>query len=98
MQDKCAEDQKVIEVRKRDVEQELSQVQPEVDAAKSAVGELKSNNINEIKNYKIPPDPVADVLQGVLKLMGQEDTSWNAMRRFLGQPGVIQAILNFDAS
>jgi dynein heavy chain 2 len=30
--------------------------------------------------------------------MGQEDTSWNAMKRFLGQAGVIQGILNFDAS
>lgn len=71
------------------VEQELSGVQPEVDAARSAVGQLKASNLNEIKNFRIPPDPVNDVLQGVLKLMGQEDTSWNSMKRFLGQPGVI---------
>lgn len=29
--------------------------------------------------------------------MGQQDTSWNAMKRFLSQPGVIPSILNFDA-
>jgi dynein heavy chain 2 len=29
--------------------------------------------------------------------MGQEDTSWAAMKRFLGQAGVIPSILNFDA-
>jgi dynein heavy chain 2 len=46
----------------------------------------------------MPPDAVSDVLQGVLRLMGQEDTSWNAMKRFLGQAGVIPAILNFDAT
>lgn len=45
----------------------------------------------------MPPDAVSDVLQGVLMLMGQEDTSWNAMKRFLSQAGVISAILNFDA-
>ena len=46
----------------------------------------------------MPPDAVSDVLQGVLRLMGQEDTSWNAMKRFLSQSGVISSILNFDAS
>lgn len=73
-------------------------MQPHVDAAKAAVGELKPANLTEIKNFRLPPDAVSDVLQGVLRLMGQEDTSWNAMKRFLGQPGVIQGILNFDAS
>ena len=45
----------------------------------------------------MPPDAVSDVLQGVLRLMGQDDTSWNAMKKFLGQTGVVQSILNFDA-
>ena len=71
------------------VEEELSGVQPEVEAAKAAVGSLNSSNINEIKAYKMPPDAVSDVLQGVLRLMGQDDTSWNAMKKFLGQTGVI---------
>ena len=30
-------------------------------------------------------------------MMGQDDTSWNAMKKFLGQTGVVQSILNFDA-
>jgi hypothetical protein len=37
-------------------------VQPEVDAARSAVGSLKAANINEIKGFRIPPEPVNDVL------------------------------------
>lgn len=45
----------------------------------------------------MPPDAVSDVLQGVLRLMGQDDTSWNAMKKFLGMGGVVQSILNFDA-
>lgn len=94
---KCAEDQKIIEARRQQVEHELSHVQPEVDAAKAAVGDLKPANLNEIKAFRMPPDAVSDVLQGVLRLMGQEDTSWSAMKRFLGQPGVIPSILNFDA-
>lgn len=98
LQAKCAEDQELIEARKAAVEHELSHVQPQVDAAQAAVGELKQASLNEIKAFRMPPDAVSDVLQGVLRLMGQEDTSWNAMKRFLGQPGVIQGILAFDAS
>lgn len=98
LQTKCAEDKKLIEARKAAVENELAHVQPQVDAAKAAVGELKPANLNEIRGFRLPPDAVSDVLQGVLRLMGQEDTSWNAMKRFLGQPGVIQGILNFDAA
>lgn len=45
----------------------------------------------------MPPDAVADVLSGVLKLMGEEDTSWSSMKKFLSQPGIIESILNYDA-
>lgn len=38
LQNACAKDQTIIETRKRDVEHELSGVQPEVDAARAAVG------------------------------------------------------------
>ena len=38
-----------------------------------------------------------DVLEGVLLLMGQEDTSWAAMRSFLGRRSVKEDIVNFDA-
>mmetsp|Transcript_23934 Transcript_23934/g.36625 ORF Transcript_23934/g.36625 Transcript_23934/m.36625 type:complete len:183 (+) Transcript_23934:8734-9282(+) len=98
LQSKCAEDQKIIQSRRMQVEHELSHVQPEVEAAKAAVGDLKPANIQEIKAFRMPPEAVSDVLQGVLRLMGQEDTSWNAMKRFLSQPGVIHNILNFDAT
>lgn len=52
------------------VEDELKDIQPEVDAAKEAVGDLKQANLNEIKNFRLPPDAVSDVLSGVLRLMG----------------------------
>lgn len=67
---KCAEDQTMIESRRQQVEHELSHVQPEVDAAKAAVGDLKPGNLNEIKAFRMPPDAVSDVFQGVLLLMG----------------------------
>lgn len=79
------------------VEQELSGIQPEVDQARAAVGELKSSNLNEIKNFRVPPDAVVHVLGAVMLFMGNDDTSWNAMKRFLSNAGVISQIINFDA-
>lgn len=38
-----------------------------------------------------------DVLEGVLLLMGQEDTSWAAMKSFLGKRSVKEDIINYDA-
>ena len=38
-----------------------------------------------------------DVLEGVLLLMGQEDTSWAAMKAFLGKRSVKEDIINYDA-
>jgi len=29
--------------------------------------------------------------------MGEEDTTWNNMKKFLTQRGVVQSIINFDA-
>lgn len=35
--------------------------------------------------------------QGVLLVLGQEDTSWNNMKKFLGAKAVKDEIVNYDA-
>ena len=72
-------------------------VAPIIEAARLAVGQIKSDHLNEIRSLKAPPDAIRDVLEGVLKLMGQADTSWNSMKKFLGNRGikvVLTAILH----
>ena len=86
-----------ISTRKTDVEAELAEVQPLIDAAKQAVGGIKQSNIDELRFLKAPPPAVRDVLQGVLAIMGIFDASWNSMKSFLSKRGVIDAILSFDA-
>jgi len=86
-----------INGRKGDVESELAVVAPIIEAARLAVGQIKSDHLNEIRSLKAPPDAIRDVLEGVLKLMGQADTSWNSMKKFLGNRGikvVLTAILH----
>ena len=52
--------------------------------------------MDEIKALRMPPEPVHDVLCGVLRLMGSYDTSWNSCKEFLKGRSVISSIMNFD--
>lgn len=83
--------------RKREIESELSEINPILQTAKEAVGNIKSDNLNEIRSLKMPPEPIHDVLSAVLMLLGIQDTSWNSMKKFLGNRGVKDDILNYDA-
>jgi dynein heavy chain 2 len=93
----CIEDQDIIQERKVLIDEELVDIMPAVEAARAQVGNLKTENINEIKAYKVPPDAVHDVLGAVLLIMGVRDTTWTNMKKFLGGKGVVQSIMNFDA-
>jgi dynein heavy chain 2 len=93
-----AEKAQETQLRKSKIEDELSEIQPVLDASKEAVSGIKSENLNEIRSLKTPPAAIADVLSGVLMLLGIEDLSWLRMKKFLGQRGIKEDILNFDAS
>jgi dynein heavy chain 2, cytosolic len=75
----------------------LSVIQPLVDDALSQVSQITKSNLDELKALRMPPEPCHDVLFAVLSLFGKQDTSWNAMKKFLGERGFIDTILNFDA-
>ncbi len=94
---KLAGAEEEIQRRRQEVEVELAECTPVLEAAKMAVGGIKKDNLNEIRSLKLPPEPIRDVLEGVLRLMHNQDTSWISMKRFLAQPSVIQEILNYDA-
>ena len=49
--------------RRGGVEQELAEVQPLIDQARKAVGQIKKENIDEIRSLKMPPEAIRDVLE-----------------------------------
>ncbi|KAI8842138.1 dynein heavy chain and region D6 of dynein motor-domain-containing protein [Chytridium lagenaria] len=91
------EEEDNLMIRKQSIETELSDVEPIVKAAQSAVGEIKNESLTEIRSLRAPPPAVRDVLEGVLKLMGILDMSWNSMKGFLGKRTIKDEIMNFDA-
>ena len=97
LREQAKEDEAECAVKKVDIEKELSGIQPILDSAKKAIGDIKSDNLNEIRSLKMPPEPIHDVLSAVLMLLGIRDTSWLSMKKFLAKRGVKDDILNFDA-
>ena len=83
--------------RKTEIENELSEIQPILDSAKQAVGQIKNEHLNEIRSLNAPPEAIADVLAAVLMMLGVQDLSWLSMKKFLSNRGVKEDILNYDA-
>ncbi|XP_047369553.1 cytoplasmic dynein 2 heavy chain 1 isoform X1 [Vespa velutina] len=83
--------------RKADIEGELSKVEPLVEQASHAVAGISSDALAEVRSLRAPPAPVRDVLEGVLRLMGIKDTSWNSMKTFLAKRGIKDEIRTWDA-
>lgn len=74
--------------RKKGIEIELSEVEPLIQEARSAIGSIKAESLSEIRSLRAPPEIIRDILEGVLRLMGIQDTSWNSMKTFLAKRGV----------
>ncbi|XP_023289902.1 cytoplasmic dynein 2 heavy chain 1 [Orussus abietinus] len=83
--------------RKADIEGELGKVEPLVEQAAQAVAGIGADALAEVRSLRAPPAPVRDVLEGVLRLMGIRDTSWNSMKTFLAKRGVKDEIRSWDA-
>ncbi|KAJ3088912.1 Cytoplasmic dynein 2 heavy chain 1 [Quaeritorhiza haematococci] len=91
------EEEEKMTARKAAIEKELADVEPIVRQAKAAVGEIKPESLSEVRSLRAPPAAIRDVLEGVLRLMGTLDMSWNSMKGFLGKRTVKEEIMNFDA-
>ncbi|CAG0883700.1 unnamed protein product [Cyprideis torosa] len=92
-----AKEEANIKERKKAIDLELAEVEPMIQQAKSAVGNIKNEALSEIRSMRAPPDTIRDILEGVLRLMGIQDTSWNSMKSFLAKRGVKEEIKTFDA-
>ncbi|KAJ3052006.1 Cytoplasmic dynein 2 heavy chain 1 [Rhizophlyctis rosea] len=92
-----AEEEKKLVKRKAAIEKELADVEPLIKKSREAVGDIRSESLSEIRSLRAPPPAVRDVLEGVLRLMGILDMSWNSMKGFLGKRTIKEEIMNFDA-
>lgn len=98
LKNKAQENEVLLKKRKEAVELELREVEPMLKEAVSAVGQIKTEALSEIRSLRAPPDIIRDILEGVLRLMGTRDTSWNSMKSFLAKRGVKEDIRSLNPS
>ena len=67
--------------RKGEILEQLEGITPVLEAAKKAVGSIRSDHLAEIRSLSMPPEPIVDVLSAVLRLLGIQDTSWLSMKK-----------------
>ena len=82
LKQKQGEESLKLEKRKKAIEIELSEIEPLVQEAKDAVGNIKPETLSEIRALRMPPDVIRDILEAVQRLMGIFDTSWVSMKRW----------------
>ena len=56
--------------RKSLIEDEILKIKPLLDQSKRMVNGIKKDNLSELRVLKSPPQPISDVLSGVLMLLG----------------------------
>ncbi|XP_069998938.1 cytoplasmic dynein 2 heavy chain 1 isoform X2 [Penaeus vannamei] len=96
LKEQTLKENQIIAERKKAIDVELAEIEPLVREAKEAVGNIKSEALTEIRSLRAPPEVIRDILEGVLRLMGIQDTSWNSMKTFLAKRGVKEEIRNYD--
>ena len=96
LKQQAAEENKLLAKRKKAIDKELAEVEPLVQEARKAVGNIKTESLSEIRSLRAPPPVVRDILEGVLRLMGIFDTSWVSMKRFVYLKLLILSFYYYD--
>ncbi|KAH3759573.1 cytoplasmic dynein 2 heavy chain 1 [Pelomyxa schiedti] len=83
--------------QKRDaIAAQLSKIQPILDNARSSVNSISKRTIEDLRAFRAVAPTIMDIMEGVVLLLGGKEISWNAFKVFLGQPEVLNKIVNFD--
>eukprot|EP01105_Mastigella_eilhardi_P022238 TRINITY_DN5471_c0_g1_i1.p1 TRINITY_DN5471_c0_g1~~TRINITY_DN5471_c0_g1_i1.p1 ORF type:complete len:3987 (-),score=1077.90 TRINITY_DN5471_c0_g1_i1:1263-13184(-) len=84
--------------QKEVIEEKLSKIQPILDQARLAVEGIQKRNIDDIRILQKPSQTIGDIMEGVVRLLGHTEVSWNSIRNFLAKPGVVSDIVHYDPS
>ncbi|KAG2385509.1 hypothetical protein C9374_003324 [Naegleria lovaniensis] len=97
LKEKMKEEDLKLNQKKEIINSKLSSIEPLLDSAKQAVAALSPKEISEIKSLAQPPVTIRQIMEGVVRLMGQKDYSWKGIQNFLNRMGVKEQIMGFNA-
>ena len=85
-----------IDARNKKVNLELMEVKPALEKAKSSVSSIKSSQLGEIRNYKVPPKRVQLCMTAVMLLITGKKMNWDEVKKQMARKDFIESVLNFN--
>ncbi|EGR34655.1 hypothetical protein IMG5_004580 [Ichthyophthirius multifiliis] len=81
-----------------EVAEQLKDVQPLVEAAQKSVQGIQKGDLDFLRNLKMPPPVIHNIMRAVLRVFENNDDRWTEIKKFLGNRQVLEQIINFDPS
>ena len=75
MQQQLGEEEKILQQEQSKIEAELDTIQPEIDAALRAVGEISRNELAEVHALFKPPQAITEIMTVDLILLGEHEST-----------------------
>ncbi|XP_052801261.1 dynein axonemal heavy chain 10-like isoform X3 [Mya arenaria] len=90
------EQNKIIEVEKRDAEESLAAALPALEAARIALDDLDKSDVTEIRSFAKPPRAVQTVCECVVILRGIREVSWKSAKAMMAEANFLAALKKMD--
>jgi len=81
---------------KDNADEQVSAALPALKEAEVAVNSLSKSDISEVKAFKTPPPLVELTLQGVLILLREKKTDWDAAKKVLSDSNFVKKLFEYD--
>lgn len=91
-----AEASKVIKVEKAEAEQALEEAIPALEEAKDALGNLRKEDVTEIKGFARPPKPVQGICECILIMKGYKEIDWKNAKAMMSEGNFLQSLRDMD--
>ena len=96
LQEALETQKKAIKIKREDVLEELSGVEPAVQDAQSAVKGIKRQHLVEIRALANPPIMVKLALESICLLIGEPAVDWKSIKSITMKDNFISTIVNFN--
>lgn len=86
----------IINIKKAQIMNELAEVEPALNDAKSAVKSIKKSNLDELRKLGNPPPAIKTALESVCLMLNTPSTDWKEIRTIVSKTSFIPGIVNFQ--
>lgn len=86
----------IINEKKAQIMNELADVEPALQDAKSAVKSIKREHLDELRRLGKPPPAIRIALESICLLLNTPSTDWKEIRQTVSKTSFIPSIVNFS--